>query len=831
MKCKLFTVLCLFGGLQSYAAIPDSVFVRPLAQGNGGGMRLEWSSDKQSWNPVCDGNVLSSDFGTWGAEKKLYSPSMVQGRNGEYVIVFSVNDRTNQFAVTTTADFLHWRPQHYPYIKGVKQCLTPVITKCKDGYEVAFVSEGKTYSVTTTDLVHFSEPKQVVAASPVALPRVAYNTIQAVKAGKALQQRRDALHNESARDDARRFAGLTSVKADIVVDGAQPKAISDKLMGIFFEDINYSADGGLYAELIQNRDFQYNSLDNRAWNSETAWHAVGDMTVSITDQTPVIHPNNANYALLTVNNPATASYRNEGFDGIVLKKGDKYDFSMFLRQQQGKGGKVNVVLREGDRVVGRTTISAPTGDWKQQKAVITATADAQKAELCIEPTVAGQLCIDFVSLFPQKTFHGHKNGLRPDLAQTLADLHPRFMRFPGGCVAHGNGLENMYNWKETIGPLWERKTQSNIWNYHQSRGLGYFEFFQFCEDLNMEPLPIIPAGVPCQNSSRGGYGQQGGVPMADMPAFIQDILDLIEWANGDAKTTQWGRKRAEAGHPKPFNLHYIGIGNEDLISPAFEERYLMIIKAVKEKHPEITICGTVGPFFQGSDYDEGWKIATENHIDMVDEHYYVAPGWYIHNHDFYDNYDRTSSKVYLGEWASHIGGRKSTIETALSCALHYCSLERNGDIVEMSSYAPLLAKEGHTQWNPDLIYFNNTEVHPTVDYWAQQLHGQYSGNQYLTSTIRSSERREGINERLAISTVRDSQSGRTYLKVVSMMPVEVDAHLTLKDLGLTASKECKSHVLTGAFDDQKAKPADITVAIAPDGQLTIPAYSFMVIEL
>lgn len=825
------------------AGVPDSVFVRPHS--NGDGLQLSWSSNQQLWEPVVSHQILSSDFGTWGAQKKMYNPQLLQGYDGLYVLIFQpVRDgNANQFAVATTRDFVHWRPQDFPYMKGVKQCLNPTIA-CTGGgkYEVTFTSEGKHYSTTSTDLVHFSNPVQVDAAKPQAPLRMAYSTLEAIKANDTYTRQLDALHAERSHDDPQRFAGVGTVEADVVVSGADSKAISDKLIGIFFEDINYSADGGLYAELVQNRDFEYCDADHRGWNSMTAWTCVGEgASVSISTDDP-IHPNNSHYAVLSVTDASKASLRNSGFDGIVIRKGEYYDVSAFLRQQSGKSQKLKVVLRDekNGSIIGQTVLTASAGSWKQQKSVIKANADADNAILSLEPTAAGTLAIDFVSLFPQETFHGRKNGLRKDLCETLEALHPQFMRFPGGCVAHGNGVDNIYNWKETLGPLWERKAQPNLWGYHQSKGLGYYEYFLFCEDLAMEPLPVLAAAVPCQNSSWGGHGQQGGVPMEKMDAYIQDVLDLIEWANGDAKTTEWGRKRAELGHPKPFNLKYIGIGNEDLISPTFEERYLMIIKAVKEKYPDIIVCGTVGPFWKGADYERGWQIAADHNIDMVDEHYYNTPAWYIYNHTFYDQYDRSQSKVYLGEYAAHVSGRKSTVETALACALHICALERNGDVVELSSYAPLLAKNGHTQWNPNMIYFDNTKVYPTVDYYTQMMSGQHAGDTYCHSTIALSEassktiaqkHHEALNARLAVSTVKNSKTGKTYLKLVSMLPMSVKTHLSLSDLDITAAKDCKAVVLSGPCDSTDSEPVETNITVSSDCTIELAPYSFTIIEL
>ena len=440
-----------------------------------------------------------------------------------------------------------------------------------------------------------------------------------------------------------------------------------------------------------------------------------------------------------------------------------------------------------------------------------------------------------VSLFPQKTFKGRKNGLRADLAQTLADLHPRFMRFPGGCVAHGDGIDNIYDWKGSIGPLEARKPLRNLWGYHQTRGLGYHEYFLFCEDMGAEPLPVVAAGVPCQNSgtcahhSKGELtcmGQQGGIPMEEMPQYIQDVLDLIEYANGDARNTVWGKKRAEAGHPKPFNLKYIGIGNEDMITEVFVERFKMIFDAVKEKYPEVTVIGTVGPFYEGTDYEVGWDLATELGVPMVDEHYYVEPGWMIHNQDYYDRYDRKKSKVYLGEYAAHLPGRPNNVETALAEALYLTSVERNADVVAMTSYAPLLAKEGHTQWSPDLIYFNNAEVKPTVGYYTQQMYGQNSGNEYIASEVKLDNSWDAVKKRVGVSVVKDSRTGDYIVKLVNMLPVEVSAQVKLNGMSLTHPSATKT-VLAGDPKDKGVKPVSSDFKLeGNDFPYVMPAYSF-----
>ena len=376
--------------------------------------------------------------------------------------------------------------------------------------------------------------------------------------------------------------------------------------------------------------------------------------------------------------------------------------------------------------------------------------------------------VDLVSLKPQDTYKGH--GLRKDLAEAIADLKPRFVRFPGGCMLHGQGLDNIYHWKESVGPQKDRKPAYNIWGYHQSRQLGFYEYFQWCEDMGAEPLPVLAAGVPCQNSvanSLGVAGQQGGIPMKDMPQYIQDVLDLVEWANGDPATSKWAKLRADAGHPAPFHLKMIGIGNEDLISTDFETRYLMICKAVKEKYPQLEVIGTVGPFhWPSSDYIEGWKLAKahSNIIDAVDEHYYEQPGWFINHQDYYDQYDRKAPKVYLGEYASR---GADALDNALAEGIHLCNVERNGDVVEMASYAPLLSKDGYSNWSPDMIYFNNNNVRASESYKMQRMFGQHAGDTYISSVL---ELPAELKKYVGTSVVKDSKTGKTWLKVVNALP-------------------------------------------------------------
>ena len=810
----LFSVLLLslqpaaFAAMHETTATPDSVSLFAYAtRGDDGrsGLRFAWSMDGKHWFEIGRNyGYLRCDYGRWGSQKKMLDPNLKQLPGGEWLCVWKLNDHDG-YGQARSKDLIYWEAQQYPRTTSDFEG-TRVKAKIAGHEETGTVSQ------------------------------VPWSVVDGLTRTYERNQYRNSLYGERPVQDKERFAGLKPVKATVTAQPEETKEISDLLMGIFFEDINYSADGGLYAELIQNRDFEYDPSDregDKNWNSTHSWKLEGEnATFTILTSDP-IHPNNPHYAVLKTNQPG-AALTNTGFDGIALKAGEKYDFSLFARIPEGsKSGKLLVHLVDADGTVqGETTVTVSSRSWKTYKAVLTAKASAD-TRLELRPQSAGEIELDMISLFPQNTFKGRKNGLRPDLAQTLADMHPRFVRFPGGCVAHGDGLKNIYQWKNTIGPLEARKPARNLWGYHQSMGLGYYEYFQFCEDIGAEPLPVLAAGVPCQNSACHGDlrgGQQGGIPMSEMGAYIQDILDLIEWANGDAKKTKWGKIRAESGHPKPFNLKYIGIGNEDLITDVFEERFTMIYLAIKEKYPEIIVVGTVGPFNEGTDYVEGWKLADKLGVPMVDEHYYQSPGWFLHNQDFYDKYDRSKkTKVYLGEYATHIPGRRANMETALTEALYLAALERNGDVVHMSSYAPLLAKDGRTQWNPDLIYFNNREVRPTTGYYVQKLYGQNAGDHYIPSQINLDNQDGRVKLRVGSSIVRDSKTGDVIVKLVNLLPVSIETDVRLPGMDGIQSSATRT-VLAGA-PETTPLPVTDTIEAGTSFKQELPAYSFTVIRL
>lgn len=857
-KNKIVVLLCLSFLIKVPSVLanePDSAYIFSYAtQKNGGhnGLHFAWSIDKKIWHAIGpEYRFLFCDYGRWGSEKRMISPYLFFEPNGTWHCVWSVNEKDGAFAHAMSTDLVYWKSQSYPVV-SMGNCLMPEISKSGNTYTVTWLSgEGTNlhvFSSATSDLKNYSPARKIdlsdrqnlrqtveISGNPElgTVQRVSWKVIDNLIKSQQLASYKNIVYSERANYNSDRFTSLKSVKASISVDGSVSKDISDLLIGIFFEDINYAADGGLYAELIQNRGFEYSLSDkegkDKSWDSYKSWSLNGEHASLIVDTVLPIHPNNKHFAVLNIEKPG-AGLVNEGFDGIAIKSDEKYNFSLFARVLEGKKGKliVRLIGRNGE-VYGEAVTQQISGDWKKYETLLTANKTVNDARLEVVPQITGKVALDMISLFPQKTFMGRKNGLRADLAQTIADIHPRFVRFPGGCVAHGDGLENMYRWKNTIGPLEARKTQRNLWGYSQSAGLGYYEYFQFCEDMGAEPLPVVAAGVPCQNSATGGAGQQGGLPMCDMDNYIQEVLDLIEWANGDVKT-KWGKMRAETGHPKPFNLKYIGIGNEDLITDIFEERFAMIFNAVKKKYPAITVIGTVGPSFEGTDYVEGWRVATSLNVPMVDEHYYQSPGWFINNQDYYDRYDRSKSKVYLGEYAAHVPGRHNNIETALAEAIHIVNLERNGDVVSMSSYAPLLAKEGHTQWSPDLIYFNNVEVKPTVGYYVQKICGQNSGNQYLPSEIIFTADQQDVKKRVAVSFVRDRLSNDLIVKMVNYLPVEVNSDIRLNNI-LLASNDAVKTIIQGNPDDKDVKPQTENISVDNTFACQLPAFSLTVIRI
>ncbi len=643
--------------------------------------------------------------------------------------------------------------------------------------------------------------------------------------------------------------------ASLTVDLSAPgKAISPDLLGIFYEDLNYAADGGLYAELIQNRSFEYSATEQASWTHFTAWQleqrggAEGHWGLG--DARPV-HPRNPHYLTLAATKVADGAeantgvgISNAGFDQIPVTAGAAYEASFFAYQtyngimwrgngvDQSTPMPVTVRLEGADGSVLAETSLAVTGrDWTNYSATLTPARSDDHAKLVLLIHEVGGIALDMVSLMPHDTFKARPNGLRKDLAQTIADLKPKFVRFPGGCLVHGPGVDKYYDWKKTVGPVEGREAARNSWGYHQTFGLGYFEFFQFCEDIGAKPIPVVTAGVCCQHAGHSPGRGQEGLPLDEMPAYIQDVLDLIEWANGPADSP-WGAVRAAAGHPEPFGLTYLGVGNEDAITPLFEVRFEMIRDAVKARHPDIVVIGTSGPFASGEDYDNGWAFAKRIQVEMVDEHYYVPPQFFWDNPQRYDAYDRNGPQVYLGEYAAHEPDRRNTLRSALAEAAGLISYERNADLVRFVSYAPLLARRGHTQWHPDMIYFDATAVYPSANYYVQQLFGHHGGDTWHTTSL------TGLapDTKLVAGTVADSATGDIIVKIVNGEPTAQPLTLTLT--GLTGNRQATRIILTAESLDAvnvdgeppAVAPTTSPFTLAPSTSLEAPAHSLTVLR-
>ncbi|RZU60883.1 alpha-L-arabinofuranosidase C-terminal domain-containing protein [Zhihengliuella halotolerans] len=515
--------------------------------------------------------------------------------------------------------------------------------------------------------------------------------------------------------------------------------ISDTMYGAFYEDINYAADGGIYAELVRNRSFEFAPSDNASFNGLTGWEVVGDGDVSVaSERDEWLNDSNRAYVEIAADS-AGDGVRNTSYnEGVALIAGESYDFSVWARSAVAQDLTVSLEDPAGEQIHATATVAVDGSDeWKQYTATLTSENTTDAGRLSVTSGAAGTLRLDMVSLFPQDTWEGPVNGpsvLRKDLAQMVADLDPSFLRFPGGCVTNvgtfdtylesdGQDRQRTYQWKETIGPVEERPTNWNFWGYNQTYGLGYLEYMKWAEDLGATPLPVVSVGA-------NGCGST--IPeMTDdvrIDRWVQDTLDLIEFANGDVDT-EWGGARADLGHPEPFNLEYIGLGNEEN-TKTFEANFPRFRDAIEAKYPEITIISNTGPDDSGTRFDELWDFNVAEGVEMVDEHYYNDPAWFLANDDRYDSYDREGPHVFLGEYAS----RGNTFANALAEAAYMTGLERNSDVVEMASYAPMFANEDHVQWAPDMMWFDNDESWGSVNYYNQKLWMTNVGDEVVPST-------------------------------------------------------------------------------------------------
>lgn len=519
--------------------------------------------------------------------------------------------------------------------------------------------------------------------------------------------------------------------------------IQPTMYGIFFEDINFAADGGLYAELVKNRSFEF-EYPWMGWKhvpeAETRYNTRNELTIFSNAKA---NPTNPKVVRVEKRDGSQViGFQNEGFDGMGFKQGAAYDFSAKVRLNKGNVGlRVQLLDAQGAVLHSADIQSGVASTWTTVETTLISPKTVEKGKLQVLFLGEGQLDIDVVSLFPQDTWKGRKKGLRKDLVHMLADLKPGFIRFPGGCVVEGRTLAERYQWKKTLGVVENREILFNRWNkefshrpapdYFQSFGIGFFEYFQLCSDIGAKPVPILSCGLACQ------FNSSEMQPLEDMEPFIQDALDLIEFANGSVDSP-WGAIRASMGHPEPFGLEMIGVGNEQWGEEYFE-RYDVIAQAIQAKYPAIQIISGTGPFAEGELFDLAEKELTKRKPALVDEHYYKPPQWFLENASRYDAYDRNRYKIFAGEYAAHPKGAdrpesRNNWEAALSEAAFMTGLERNADVVYMTSYAPLLAHVNKWQWNPDLIWFDNLQAIATPSYYVQQLYANHAGTHTLPIT-------------------------------------------------------------------------------------------------
>ena len=585
--------------------------------------------------------------------------------------------------------------------------------------------------------------------------------------------------------------------------------IQKTMYGIFFEDINYGADGGLYAELVKNRSFDFPQ-------PFLGWSTFGK--VEIKNDGPF--ENNPNYVRLSYSGHSDkhTGLENEGFFGIAVKQNNEYRFSVWSRKVSNENAGIRIeLIDEESNIITSQKLDVNSVDWKQYELILKPNRNYAKSRLRIFLTSKGGIDLEHVSLFPVDTWKGRKNGLRKDLAQALYDLKPGVFRFPGGCIVEGTDLNTRYQWKNSIGPVENRKLNENRWqytftnrffpDYYQSYGLGFFEFFQLSEDIGAEPLPVLSCGLACQFQNKDEHAHAG--VGAELDPYIQDALDLIEFANGSTET-KYGKIRAEMGHPEPFNMKLIAIGNEQWGS-LYPERLEPFMKAIKARYPEIKIIGSSGPSPDGKDFEYGWQEMRRLKADLVDEHYYRDPAWFLSGAARYDKYDRKGPKVFAGEYACHPQNRKNNFESALCEAAFMTGFERNADVVHMCTYAPLFAHVQGWQWRPDLIWFDNMNSVRSVNYYVQQLYGHNAG----TNVLNTSENKLPLTGQDGIyaSSVYDKNKNEIILKVANTSDAIKTINYNLKGLK-NSERAAKKTILKSSGPDMENTLENPT-AVAP----------------
>ena len=622
-------------------------------------------------------------------------------------------------------------------------------------------------------------------------------------------------------------------------------AVQPTMYGIFFEDINYAADGGLYGELVKNRSFEFP-------DALMGWKAFGKFEVKNDgpfERCP-------HYVVLNYSghNDTATGLQNEGYFGIGIEKDEEYRFSVWAKTVSGDANvEVSLVdesTMEEHQEFATAELKVSGNEWKKYELILKSPKTVQKANLRLLLKGKNGVALEHVSLFPKYTFKDRENGMRRDLAQALYDLHPGVFRFPGGCIVEGSSLDQRYQWKNSIGPVENRPLNGNRWlstfNYrlfpdcYQSYGLGFYEYFLLSEDIGAEPLPVLNVGMACQFQNQNDPSAH--VAVKDLQPYIQDCLDLIEFANGDVNTT-WGKKRAEMGHPAPFNLKFLAVGNEQW-DDLYYERLRPFVKAIKAKYPNIKLIGTSGPDSEGEMFEKGWKAMKELKADLVDEHFYRDEHWFLSHGLRYEGYDRKGPKVFAGEYACHGKGKKwNHFETSLYEAAFMTDLERNADVVDMATYAPLFAHVDGWQWRPDMIWYDNTRMFKSVSYYVQQMYACNKGTNVLPLTMngKSVAGQEG-QDGLFASAVVDKKKGEIIVKVANTSDKAQDVTLNLN--GLKGSRSATATTLQSDNMDAEntldnpnlIRPVETTATCESKKNMTVlndklPAKSFRMYKI
>lgn len=622
-------------------------------------------------------------------------------------------------------------------------------------------------------------------------------------------------------------------------------AVQPTMYGIFFEDINYAADGGLYGELVKNRSFEFP-------DALMGWKAFGKFEVKNDgpfERCP-------HYVVLNYSghNDTATGLQNEGYFGIGIEKDEEYRFTVWAKTVSGDANvEVSLVdesTMEEHQEFATAELKVSGNEWKKYELILKSPKTVQKANLRLLLKGKNGVALEHVSLFPKHTFKDRENGMRRDLAQALYDLHPGVFRFPGGCIVEGSSLDQRYQWKNSIGPVENRPLNGNRWlstfnyrlfpDYYQSYGLGFYEYFLLSEDIGAEPLPVLNVGMACQFQNPNDPSAH--VAVKDLQPYIQDCLDLIEFANGDVNTT-WGKKRAEMGHPAPFNLKFLAVGNEQW-DDLYYERLRPFVKAIKAKYPNIKLIGTSGPDSEGEMFEKGRKAMKELKADLVDEHFYRDEHWFLSHGLRYEGYDRKGPKVFAGEYACHGKGKKwNHFETSLYEAAFMTDLERNADVVDMATYAPLFAHVDGWQWRPDMIWYDNTRMFKSVSYYVQQMYACNKGTNVLPLTMngKSVAGQEG-QDGLFASAVVDKKKGEIIVKVANTSDKAQDVTLNLN--GLKGSRSATATTLQSDNMDaentldnpNQIRPVETTATCVSKKNMTVlndklPAKSFRMYKI